>query len=107
MRAGKLNQRILIEQPGSMVDSYGHATPVWTEVATIWAALHNISGRENWANDRVLNDSSLAFRIRFRTDLSEEMRISWRGTYYQISGPVIDPDGHRREQIITVRAMAL
>ena len=102
MRAGRLNQRITILERTLVQDEYGAKTPEWSELTTVWATLTNITGNELWANEQVLNSSSIAFRIRYQAGITKEMRLLHNGTTYQIT-TIIDPYGRQKELIITAR----
>lgn len=102
MRAGRLNQRVTILQRTLAQDEYGAKTPEWSELTTVWATLTNITGSEQWANEQVLNASSIAFRIRYQAGLSKDMRLVHNGITYQIT-TIIDPYGRNKELIITAR----
>jgi len=103
MRAGRLNQRITLEKRTMVQDAFGSATPTWSEVATVWATLTRITGREDWANDQVTTESAVAFRIRYLAGLSADMRLQHNGTTYEIQ-TILDPTSRGRELIITARA---
>ena len=45
--AGKRDRRITIQKPGTELDSYGQiAATGWSDVATVWANIRPVSGRE-------------------------------------------------------------
>jgi len=102
MRAGRLNTRIKVLAPSTGKDAYGApTTSAGTEVATLWAEKRDISGKERWASDHVINTSTVAFRVRYREDIEPEYQILHKGTTYQITGQPIDPDGRRTDLLIT------
>ena len=51
--AGQLNHRIRIQQPTTVKDALGAPTQVWADVATVWADIQPLSGREARIADRV------------------------------------------------------
>lgn len=103
MRAGRLRSRLEIQEKTETYDSYGRVETTWTPFASIWGEITQISGRESWANDRVLNDLSVAFRIRFRPGIRPDMRVVFEGVQYEIVQKV-DPTGKRAELILALRA---
>lgn len=104
MKAGRLNNRVTIQQPGSNKDAYGHATKeTWADVVTVWAEVKPVTGRERWASDHVANTSTVAIKIRYRTGIKPEMRVIHGSHTYQIDGPPIDVDGRRRELVLACK----
>ena len=94
MRAGDLNQRITLQSrlPGQNV--LGEATGSWADVATVWAQAQPLRGREWFAAGQMQQSTDVRFRIHWRSDVTQSMRLVWRGEPYSIDG-VIDVDGGR------------
>ena len=103
MRSGRLNTRITLQSRTVGVDAYGSPVETWIDAASTWAEYKTVTGREFWANERTSNESEISFRIRFRTDVDNDMRVVYRSESYEITGPAIDPDGRRRELILTCK----
>ena len=103
MRAGRLRNKLEFLEKFETFDQYGRAETSWSVFATCWGEITQISGRESWANDRVLNDLSIAFRIRFRPGLTNDMRVRYDGVDYELVEKV-DPNGKRAELVIALRA---
>ncbi|MCP4597791.1 phage head closure protein [Neptuniibacter sp.] len=102
MRAGRLNTRITVKQASGAQDQYGSIkSGPGADVATLWAAKKHISGKEKWASEHVANNSTVSFRVRYRTDIEPDMWVIHGSDQYQIKGHPIDPDGRRRDLIIT------
>lgn len=58
MKAGKLDQRVLIERPNTTKNEYGEPEPNWTTVATVWAEVSDLTGRELRSGPTNLNSNS-------------------------------------------------
>lgn len=93
MQAGKLNERIVIEKNTPVRNSYGELVPGWATYTTVWAGVSPKSVTEGFKSNQELAQAVKAFRIRHRTDLTEQMRIKRpNGTspetyrYYNIIG---------------------
>lgn len=87
MRAGPLRHRITIQQPSADQDDFGEETPVtWSTLVTVWAAFEPVSGNERYieAVDQRLAEASVRFRIRYRTDVTHKMRVSWYDRIFNI-----------------------
>lgn len=46
MYAGQLNRRVIIQRTSAGLDAYGQPSLGWTEIATVWANIKPIGGRE-------------------------------------------------------------
>lgn len=75
MKIGDLRQRILfqsiVETPD---DAHGH-TITWKDEVVTWAKVEPVSGTESYFAHQLRNVISHKIKIRYRTDISVEMRI--------------------------------
>lgn len=94
MRAGLLDQRVTIEQPGESRDpDYGTMTKTWSPVATVWAAVEPLSGREYFTNQEPGAETMVRVRIRYSSAVaavSPKMRVLHGARVLQIQA-VIEP----------------
>jgi SPP1 family predicted phage head-tail adaptor len=94
MHAGLLNHRVTIELPVEVRDpDYGTMTKTWSPVATVWAAVEPISGREFIVNQEQQSELTARVRIRFSSTvagLTPKMRVNYGGRLLQITA-VINP----------------
>lgn len=92
--AGKLRHRLTILEPDREQDSdTGEFDTVWTEVCTVWGAWEPYSTKDMLAAASVQNQTSVRAIIRYRSDVTAEMRVSFRNKTYEIVGPPLpDPD---------------
>lgn len=103
-KPGKLNERITFQAYTETSDGGGGTTKGWANIATnptIWCEVVAKSGKESVISDRITATMVTIFRIRNRSDLNETMRISWRGSFYNIRA--VRREGHRG-QYLTVEA---
>jgi SPP1 family predicted phage head-tail adaptor len=84
MNPGTLDQRITIEQETRAADAYGGAVTAWTTLATTWAAVKPLSGRERADMAAIEAPASYRFTIRRRADVTDAMRLGWNGAVYNI-----------------------
>lgn len=101
IQPGALDQRITIEQPTNGQDSNGSTTRSWSALATVWARVLPLSGRERAMLAEVEAPASYRFTIRRRGDLADDMRITWNGATYNIRF-IADPGG--RDLYISIDA---
>jgi SPP1 family predicted phage head-tail adaptor len=80
MRAGLIKKRVQIDEPLTVQNTTGEEITTWSEVATVWASIEPIRGREALLNG--LNAAQMDTRIRCRwsPDL-DEMDTEWRIRY--------------------------
>jgi len=103
MLAGRLDKRITIQVSTSdSRDSFGDSTPAWTDLATVWAEIVPISGREFWAAQAVNAEKDLRITIRYRDDITPKNRIVYGSRVFDIQS-VIDMRGMREELQIMCR----
>lgn len=73
--AGRLRHRVRIEQRTLSQNELGGVLEDWQEVATVWAAIEPLSGRELIAAQQVNSKVTARLVIRYRSDLLPEMRL--------------------------------
>lgn len=108
MRAGTLDERITWQSFTATQDSYGEPIKSWANLATNPTTWSNVQSRA--AGERYLSGAeqvkatvSHTVRIRYRTDLTVQMRGIWRGNRYLYIENVIDPNGRKTDLILMCR----
>lgn len=100
--AGKLRHRITFLQPDREQDSdTGEMETVWTTLATVWAGWEPYSTKDFIAAASIQNQTSCRAIIRYRTDVTAGMRISFRSKTYEIVGPPL-PDKESGLEYLTL-----
>ncbi len=82
---GKLRHRITLQE--YKVVGYDPANqPIldWGEVATVWASVQPISGREYWARSQIQAEVTHRIRIRYIAGIKPTMRIQFRDRTFEI-----------------------
>ena len=92
--AGALNARVTLEAPQATPDGAGGDTILWVAVATLWAELTPLGGGETFAFERAEASLKWRVRLRFRENVTTEMRFSIGERVLEIRA-VFDPDGRR------------
>ena len=64
MDIGKLDKRITLQSRSATLDSYGQEIDSWTDVATVWANVKPVGGREKLRSMQV--DSLLTHTVAIR-----------------------------------------
>ncbi|MES2959799.1 MAG: phage head closure protein [Pseudomonadota bacterium] len=93
--AGQLDQRITIQQSTPTKNDRGEAIPAWSTLATVWAKAEPLRGREFFAAAQMQESVDVKFTIRYRDDITAQMRVLWRGQPHDIVSPPIDVRGQR------------
>lgn len=88
MKYSQLDRRITIEQPTITQDAAGQPVPTWSTLVTVWAEKDARLGNEQVQADQVTSQNLVNWRIRYRTGITNKMRISYDGNYYGIESKI-------------------
>lgn len=104
MKAGALDQRIVIERLVEGYDELGQPINDWLPIVTTWAAVEPLVGREFIAAQAAVSEITARVRLRYRPGITAADRIVHDGTTYGITS-VADVHSSRRELVLMVRAI--
>lgn len=91
----QLNHRVTLQRREVGSDAHGQDSETWVDVgAEIWAGVEPLRGRTLFAAQQAQSEVSMKFIIRWRSDVTAEMRVVWNGTPYRID--TAPPDPRRR-----------
>lgn len=93
--ASDLRHRIAIERDVRTPDGGGGAEVAWQLVAEVWAAIWPRTASEQLESDRAAGTATHDIWIRYRPDVTPQMRIAFGNRIFNIRG-VLDMDGKRR-----------
>ena len=83
MRIGQFDRRITIQQPSESQSDFGDMTITWSTLRTVWAHVLYKSGKEKEEAGRMTDITEIIFTIRYASDITQHMRISFdSNTYY-------------------------
>jgi len=100
--AGKLRHRLTILAPDRDQDSgTGEYESTWTELCTVWGSWEPYSTKDMIAAAAVNNETSVRAVIRYRSDVTAGMRVSFRNKTYEIVGPPL-PDSDSGREYLTL-----
>lgn len=88
MRAGSLRHRVLIESRQTSVGDLGGSIITWPELDTVWANVEPLRGQEYLAGQQLSNKVVAKITIRYRGDVTTDMRATWGTTVYDITDVV-------------------
>ena len=83
-QAGQLDRRITIKNFSETTDNFGQQVKSFSTLASVWANVVERVGREGEDGDMIAATKKVEFIIRYRTDVNEEMRISYNSNTYKI-----------------------
>ena len=108
MRAGRLQRRVTLQESQATRDAYGGEVISWVDVATVWAAVEPLRGREflEQARDGAEVTTRIVLRYQGATAIVPAMRAvhttELRDQVYDIQA-VIHVDERRREYQLMCR----
>lgn len=70
MEAGKLRNRVDLQRVTVTRDSHGDQVKTWATLATVWASIEPLSGREFLQASQVMSDVTVRIKIRGNPDLA-------------------------------------
>lgn len=102
MKAGQMRHRVTIQNFTTIELPSGEEKEVWFDVATVWAEVKAISGRERLASGAEMSEITLRVWLRYRADVGSSSRILWqqrgrRRLAYSIVSAIPDPKASRLE----------
>ena len=97
--AGQLSNRITIQAPTTTQDAAGQPMRTWATLAgpvVLPAKVESVAGGETIRGRQVSAVAQVMFTIRYRSDITTQMRVLWDGRTLNIVR-ASDPYGDRRE----------
>lgn len=83
-RASELTERVSITRRTEAQNAYGTLVPADSTLATVWALVRPMSGRERDRGQQTEARANYLVVIRYRSDLTEKDILTWRGTEMNI-----------------------
>nr|WP_145544778.1 phage head closure protein [Variovorax boronicumulans] len=102
--AGRYRDRIALQAREEGKGAHGRPNGAWRTVDTCWAAQLSARSLERFAAGQQQELIDMGLAIRYRTDISPDMRILWRGEPFDLVGRPTDADGNRRELVLLCTA---
>lgn len=85
MRAGVLDKRLTIQRKQVTQDGFGAEVITWVEVATVWAQIAPLQGRELLIGKAIEAEQTTRITIRHIDGLRSSMRAVWGTHVYDIT----------------------
>lgn len=100
MRAGNLRQRVTIQDKQATRDSFGEEVITWVELATVWAAVEPLRGREFLDGQMATAEVTTRIRIRHRDDIKPEMRVVFGTKIYDVLSIIHLEERERQDHLM-------
>lgn len=94
--ASIFRHRVTIQELRDGQDESGQPFHEWQDVATVWAAVEPLRGREYFEAHQVQAEVTTRIRIRYRPGIRPDMRVLYGGRVFNITA-IIDPEERHRE----------
>lgn len=104
MKAGALDQRIVIERLIEGFDELGQPINQWLPIVTTWAHVEPLTGREYIAAGALLSEVTARISLRYRPGITAADRVIHNGKVYGVEA-VADVHSSRRELQLQCRAI--
>lgn len=84
LNIGKMKHRIEIQHYTDTENEIGELTKGWVKYASLWAEKKQLKGTNTFNANKEGIEYTYRFKIRYREDLNEGMRIVYKGVIYDI-----------------------
>lgn len=99
--AGRLRHRVTLQEQVVAINTAGEQVREWEDVATVWAAIEPLSGREMLLADQVQSKVNTRIVIRSRDGVLASMRAIHGSTVYNIEAVI--PDNESGQEWLTLQ----
>lgn len=108
MRVGRLRNRGTIEYllTGSpQYSASGEPNTVWTTLRECWMSIEPLRGRELFAAQEHHSETTVRIRIRYRDDVTAQMRVLHEGKYYSVLAALDHELRHRELELMCTQGV--
>lgn len=99
MQAGRLTQRVTIQQPVVTRNELGEEILGWSTFAQAWAEVRPLSTRELVTLRAEYAEVTTMITIRYRPGITAKMRVLHAGVAYNIEPPAPMGEGSARREL--------
>lgn len=84
LKIGKLKHRVTLQEYTATRDSYGAELEAWVDIATVWASVEPLTGREYFQTQQINAEISTKVTIRFKAGVTAKMRLIYNDRVFEI-----------------------
>lgn len=95
LSAGRLRDRVSVEQQIDTIDSSGFPVKVWESIGNFWASIEPLSVREFLSSQQMQSQVNTRIVMRYNPAVTASMRIIGNEVIFNIAGILRDPDSGR------------
>jgi SPP1 family predicted phage head-tail adaptor len=95
VRAGRLRERVTIQEATETRDSFGQAVATWATHATCWASVEPFSGSERFQAATLNAEILYEVRIRYDSEITPKMRLLYGTRILRIERIIDEREEHR------------
>lgn len=105
LASGELNRRITLQQRSIVADSFGEPLAVWTDLASLWAGIQPLSGRELELAQKVSSEVTHRITIRYRASLTDTrsmaaLRLLYRNRTFNVHAVLNEDEANVQLQFL-------
>jgi SPP1 family predicted phage head-tail adaptor len=102
MRIGELRKQIVVQQEQQTPDGAGGYALAWTTLATVWADIAPVSGKEVFASGHLEGRVTHKVTLRWRADINitSDMRIVYSSRAFNILAVLNGDERNRFAEIL-------
>ena len=110
MRIGALGQRITLQKRSVAQDATGGQRATWTDVATVWAEVVPLTGRELIAAQAVTSETSHQITLRWQPAFADPktiaaLRVVFNGRHFNINAAINEDERNRMLTLLVTEGM--
>jgi len=106
MEAGKLLNRVMVQQKTTIEDDFGQSIEKWANYLPLWANVKFQTGAEFNRADKESTEIFASIRVRARNDINKNMGILYKGhTFNILSLPLLDASNVYMDIPVTTRTI--
>ena len=102
LRAGLLDRRVALERRVDVVDVSGQAVSHFVQVASVWARVEPLGGREGFGQQQWVATGDVRFTVRWRDDVTPLHRVIHDGREFDVVS--VAEDGRHEALLIVGRS---
>ena len=103
MQSGKLRHPVVLQVRTTSRD-HGSVIETWGTLASVWAEVRPLEGRELYAAQQVNAELTTQIRIRFTQNFNTINRVLFGSRVYDVLS-VVNPDERNRELVLQCREL--
>lgn len=106
LAAGRLDKRVTLQSATTARDGHGQPLETWSDIATVWAAIDPIRGREYFAAQQFAAETTHKVTIRHRSGISPKNRVLFGSRVFRIESVINPHERGERLELMCVEVLA-